>query len=140
MDTTQIRQLVAAKIAEQGTNVDAGSALPDIINGLCDIIDNLPAPQELPIVEITEDITGDPVEISRDRAFEILDSGILLYDGMTFVASTGNGEIGLPDHSVVNYIFINTFGLDDEYSMNGYRAIMLWLDDQSEFYIQYFEV
>lgn len=39
MTTQEIKDLVAAKIAGQGNQVDLGNALSDIINSLCDLID-----------------------------------------------------------------------------------------------------
>ena len=39
MNTTEIRALVAQKIAGQGMMVDAGASLQPIVESLCDIID-----------------------------------------------------------------------------------------------------
>jgi len=39
MTTDEIKALVAKKLAGQGTNVDAASVLPTIINALCDAVD-----------------------------------------------------------------------------------------------------
>lgn len=135
MDTTQIRQLVAAKIAGQGTNVDAGSALPDIINGLCDVIDNLPAP--LPVVEITEDITN-KVAITDNRFVELLSAGVVLFAGQLFVVSTGKPGFPLPDYSIEHFIFVNTVGLDYELGLAEFRVIVVWNDEQG-CYMQLFE-
>ena len=38
MTKDEIKALIAAKIAGQGTNVDAGSVLPTILNGIIDLI------------------------------------------------------------------------------------------------------
>lgn len=43
MTTTEIKALVAAKIAGQGTMLDVGNALPSVINSLCDLVDILSA-------------------------------------------------------------------------------------------------
>lgn len=43
MQKQEIAAIIAAKIAGQGTNVDAGSALPEILNGILDLIPE-PAP------------------------------------------------------------------------------------------------
>lgn len=39
MTTTEIKELVAAKLAGQGSAVDIGNALPSVINALCDLVD-----------------------------------------------------------------------------------------------------
>lgn len=39
MTTAEIKALVAAKVAGQGTMLDVGNALPAILNALCDLID-----------------------------------------------------------------------------------------------------
>lgn len=43
MTTAEIKALVAAKVAGQGTMLDVGNALPAILNALCDQIDSLKA-------------------------------------------------------------------------------------------------
>ena len=44
MTKDEIKALIAAKIAGQGTNVDAGSVLPTILNGIIDLLPDAPAP------------------------------------------------------------------------------------------------
>ena len=45
MTKEEIIALIDAKIAGQGTNIDAGSALPGILKGILDLISAAPAPQ-----------------------------------------------------------------------------------------------
>lgn len=53
MTTNEIKALVAKKLAGQGTNVDAASVLPTIINALCDAVEaaQAAAPKTLIITE-----------------------------------------------------------------------------------------
>ena len=71
MNTNEIKQLIASKIAGQGSAVDAGSALPQILNGI------------------------------TDKVGEILDGATYLYgaDGAQFGTLKVNGEYtsSLPD-------------------------------------------
>ena len=45
MTTQEIKDLIASKIAGQGSAVDAGSALPEILNGIVDAIAAIPEVQ-----------------------------------------------------------------------------------------------
>ena len=49
MTTDEIRALIAQKIAGQGSAVDVGGGLPTILNAICDALDAIPAPYELPV-------------------------------------------------------------------------------------------
>lgn len=45
MTPTEIRNLIAKKIEGQGTMVDIGNGLPVILNGILDMIADIPAPK-----------------------------------------------------------------------------------------------
>lgn len=47
MTTQEIKDLIASKIAGQGSAVDAGSALPEILNGIVDAIAAIPEVQSV---------------------------------------------------------------------------------------------
>lgn len=57
MTTQEIKDLIASKIAGQGSAVDAGSALPEILNGIVDAIAAIPEPAPVP-EGLEADITG----------------------------------------------------------------------------------
>ena len=48
MTAQEIKDLIASKIAGQGSAVDAGSALPEILNGIVDAIAAIPEPVSVP--------------------------------------------------------------------------------------------
>lgn len=68
MNKDEIKSLIAAKIAGQGTAVDAGSVLPTILNGIIDLIPTLPEPYVLPTAS-AENLggvkVGDGLQISE---------------------------------------------------------------------------
>ena len=53
MTKEEIKSLVAAKIAGQGTNVDAASVLPSIIEGILDLIPEAPVQADLTVTDPT---------------------------------------------------------------------------------------
>lgn len=59
MTKQEIKDLVAAKLVGQGNQVDLGSALPAILNGIIDLIQE-PAPSEVLVVKSTDRIADTP--------------------------------------------------------------------------------
>ena len=56
MTKNEIKALIASKLAGQGTNIDAASVLPSILEGIIDLIPTLPEPYELPVA--TDEVLG----------------------------------------------------------------------------------
>lgn len=87
MTPTELKDLIAATIAGQGTNVDAGGSLPKILNGIIDLLGGGAKPL---IVEGTGLDGGEAVEFepsagqpSKQDAIDAFRSGrivILKYD------------------------------------------------------------
>ena len=63
MTTQEIKDLIASKIAGQGSAVDAGSALPEILNGIVDAIAAIPEPVSVPtcplVLQLGESAVGE---------------------------------------------------------------------------------
>lgn len=90
MTKDEIKALIAAKIAGQGTNIDAASVLPSILEGIIDLIPTLPEPYELPVA--TDEVLGG-VKVGENLS--ITEGGVLsakapVYDfkGLTLSSQT----------------------------------------------------
>lgn len=86
MNTTEIRALVASKIAGQGMMVDAGASLQPVIESLCNIID-AQAEQLAGLKEYTAGLGIDISEsgkISVSESLVAVDSGAVVIDDETF--------------------------------------------------------
>lgn len=104
MTKEEIKSLVAAKIAGQGTNVDAASVLPAIIEGILDLIPEAPVQADLTVTDSTNPafIAGAPelninddeigVEIQYTEAFK--SASFIRNKGVLFPRIALNGEIG----------------------------------------------
>lgn len=79
MTTTDIKNLIASKIAGQGSAVDAGSALPEILNGIVEALEKIPA---IPYVEYPN---GSDVfiEITKEE-FDTYSPLFLIYDHVQY--------------------------------------------------------
>lgn len=72
MTKDEIKALIASKVAGQGTNIDAASVLPSILEGIIDLIPTLPEPYELPVA--TDEVLGG-VKIGENLS--ITEEGVL---------------------------------------------------------------
>ena len=68
MTSNEIRQLVAAKIAGQGNQIDAGSALPEILNRILDLIDATAS--DIPVVPTALENLAALTCVSEATSFE----------------------------------------------------------------------
>lgn len=82
MTTQEIKDLIMSKIAGQGSAVDAGSALPEILNGIVDALENAPTMPDGFIVDVDDLHDGDIV--SDDRYAIIINAPFLKYAGEWF--------------------------------------------------------
>ena len=76
MTKDEIKALIASKIAGQGTNIDAASVLPAILDGIIDLIPTLPEPYELPVA--TDEVLGG---IKVGENLSITEEGVLSASG-----------------------------------------------------------
>lgn len=88
MTIQEIRDLIAKKIAGQGTQVDVGGGLAAILNGTLDAVGNFLDS----VLVINENLTQGVVEISSQRFAELLHFGIVSYDGALYPVS-GSKEV-----------------------------------------------
>lgn len=72
MTTTEIKALVAAKVAGQGNMLDVGNALPTILNALCDLVDTMG--NELTALENAIATKAETQEIDDFEEFDITTS------------------------------------------------------------------
>lgn len=67
MTIQEIRDLIAKKIAGQGTMVDVGNGLPAILNGILDEIAAIPAPPETVIFDLTDFPKSSEIALPESR-------------------------------------------------------------------------
>lgn len=68
MNTTEIRALVAQKIAGQGMMVDAGASLQPIVESICDLLDALTPERIVENATLTVNkVDGDIMEVSAQE-------------------------------------------------------------------------
>lgn len=82
MTKDEIKALIASKLAGQGTNIDAASVLPAILEGIIDLIPTLPEPYELPIAtgEVLGGVkVGDTLSINEEGVLNA--SAMLIVNG-----------------------------------------------------------
>lgn len=120
MTTQEIKDLIASKIAGQGSAVDAGSALPEILNGIVALIPEIPEVQT--------------VYLKTTRTFsqlgaqgEISVASMASYMGVTekslrqflagqiprFITSSSAWNVMLQNERVLDKLYIGFLGLDD---------------------------
>ena len=142
MNANEIKELVAAKIAGQGSQVDIGGALPEVLNAIIDMVSDLPAP--LPVVEITEGVReGTPFEISEDRAIEIKASAVLLYHNFAFVLINPTeifdfADLQAPD-AIWYSVWVSTLSKDDGGTPESYELIAVYQEGE-KFYLKLVEL
>lgn len=94
MNKEQIKDLIASKIAGQGSAVDAGSALPDILNGIVDA--------QTPL---SFTIGQDRVELDADTLDEVRKSLALNADGTFFPRNDAVLALSMEDSTTIFSIF-----------------------------------
>lgn len=91
MTPEELKALVAAKIAGQGTNVDAGGGLPEILNGIIDLIGSIPAPtQDIVVVDADVSPGGNVEFVNRSEVV-----AALLANKIVYVHYTDGSGIGM---------------------------------------------
>lgn len=81
MTKDEIIALIDAKIAGQGTNIDAGSVLPKILKGLADLI---PAKDQIPVVTINGKLVSGFIEITNEQEEALFWTPILQFNGLFY--------------------------------------------------------
>ena len=125
MTTQEIKDLIASKIAGQGSAVDAGSALPEILNGIVDALANVPSfPPEF-IVDLGEMHVRRmeiPAQLGRlvERALYVKVNG-LLFPRVAFYNGFADTE-GYVD-SVFGLLSFDDTGALDSYTI--YKLVLL---------------
>lgn len=119
MTTQEIRDLVAKKIAGQGTMVDVDGGLPAILNGILDLI-AAAAAQSLAVPTLTaeESELGDRIEITAERYYELISSPIIKgYNGKIFTLCTGLVG-GYLENIIADYsnsaLYFNNYTMDSD--------------------------
>ncbi len=102
MTKQEIAALVAAKIEGQGTNVDAGSVLPAILNGILDLIPAAPVPPTPADI-----FAGFSVTTDLDQAAIVSGSGTGLSKGQAAQALgiTGGDLDALLSGKIVRFVY-----------------------------------
>lgn len=136
MTPQEIKELVSKKIAGQGSQVDIGGALAEILNGIIDI-----AAGGLQAVEITEEITSaEGVEISASRYAELRRAVLLKEGGHYYVLSTCTGlnanlQSSLPN-TMNTVVFANYVVAEDDGTLSEGEFLILAIttDDKYRLY------
>lgn len=159
MSKEEIKALVAAKIAGQGSAVDAASVLPTILNAIVDVIPEL-APIAAAVEGLQDDMKyyiasqyfnrfvpsdyADGVEITGEVAQKICAGSIFYVDDEEFYGKplykvppfNAQGESGFPMASFV-------YGLmeDSNTLVDGSIAVYVYyVNDTGKYYIKCFDV
>ena len=134
MNTTEIKALVAAKLAGQGSAIDAGNAIPAVIEALCDHIDVPVGCTKLD--KIAEDY-GTPVEIS-DKLFYGIRESILLIDIDGYKYPRISVDKTLIPLNATCFACFGTIGYDDDGTISEYSVIILYTFNNKK-YLQWLE-
>lgn len=108
MNANEIKELVAAKIAGQGNQVDIGGALSEVLNAIIDAIENIPTPTPPQPIAIdildstfsglTKEEAARSLGISTARLDSLMDGNIPIVRGAdsttSLVIVSANGETG----------------------------------------------
>lgn len=92
MTTQEIKDLIASKIAGQGSAVDAGSALPEILGGVADLLKNqqdITALTENLVVELPDDLS----QASQDLLLRAAKATAVVYENDQYARTDGIANI-----------------------------------------------
>ncbi len=85
MTTQEIKDLVSAKIAGQGTQVDAGNALAEVLNAIVDAIPEGGGASCANLIEVTSITVMDTCVVSGTFSLEDVTPNTIFYSGQEFV-------------------------------------------------------
>ncbi len=88
MTKEEIKAIIAQKIEGQGTNLDAASVLPTILNWIIDNIGDNPLADS--VIEVGELHGGQLKEISEELTRKIVDKGLFLKSGDSYLPRTSD--------------------------------------------------
>lgn len=109
MTKQEIKDLVAAKIAGQGNQIDAGSTLPAILDGIIDLIPTIPEPVAALMVQSDNDTTVGGYQVPALTAEQVTQA----YNAV----ATGRGCI-IVDKNETMHAYVNQAdALNDELSI-----------------------
>lgn len=126
MTKDEIKALISAKVAGQGDQVDAGGALSEILNALCDAVDSAPK-----AVVVKETLSSTPIEISKERYNELTEGPILKYDGKDYLIYNDLALIGgniSTRGGISGAMYTHKLTVDDTGAMDTYDQILLYID------------
>lgn len=150
MTKEEIKSLVAAKIAGQGTNVDAASVLPSIIEGILDLIPEAPVQADLTVTDPTNSAyvkmpevtnSSEQVEIS-DEFFEmcrkvglirIKDSNLIL-PRLTYYDEDVWSQFTAMVSGALQFVFLDSCGIAQG-EVNFASAILFFTKDTKCYYV-----
>lgn len=109
MTKEQILALVSSKIEGQGNQVDTGSALPEILRGIMDLIPTIPEPVAALMVQSANNTTVGGYQVPELTAEQVTQA----YNAVV----TGRGCI-IVDHDETMHAYVNQAdALNDELSI-----------------------
>lgn len=165
MTTQEIKELIASKIAGQGSAVDAGSALPEILGGVVDLLKNqqdavdlaargfISIPDDIPVSELSQETLSKMAEaagIYYQKTMLIRDyaiSNIAIDEGdstpLQRLISQAESEGITEDKGYYPIaIFSYGFGPTQDGWGNGYGTFLgvFYSNPEGKFYAVYFEI
>lgn len=98
MTKQEIKDLIAAKVAGQGNQIDAGSTLPAILDGIIDLIPTVPEPVAALMVQSANNTTVGGYQVPELTAVQVTQA----YNAVV----TGRGCI-IIDHDETMHAYVN---------------------------------
>lgn len=109
MTKDELKALIAAKIAGQGNQIDAGSTLPAILNGIMDLIPTIPEPETALMIESAGNTTAGSYQVPALTVEQVTQA----YNAVV----SGRGCI-IIDHDETMHAYVNQADkLNDELSI-----------------------
>lgn len=109
MTPLELKALIAGTIAGQGNQIDAGSKLPVILNGIIDLIPEIPEPETALMIQSAGNTTAGTYQVPALTAEQVQQA----YNAVV----TGRGCI-IVDHDETMHAYVNQADqLNDELSI-----------------------
>lgn len=138
MTTNEIKTLIQNTIAGQGSQVDIGGKLAEVLNALADAVSGVVSG-----VDVTDIITDVPTGISSELYQKIMDAPVLVANGKSYLRLTAepdNVQTNVEDYLQTDVILFGIFGVyqQDGSNLTGGEGILVYQEGHGDYEITRF--
>ena len=138
MTTNEIKTLIQNTIAGQGSQVDIGGKLAEVLNALADAVSGVVSG-----VDVTDVLTDVPTTISSELYQKIMDAPVLVANGKAYfrlTAEPDNVQQNVEDYLHTNVNLFGIFGVcqQDGSNLTGADGILVYQEGYGDYEISRF--